>query len=481
MAVAGMPLIELVARRASRSGHEVVVATSDEHYDTRIAEHLEHVGIRVVRGALDDVLGRFVQATEDLDPTDRVVRLTGDNPVMDADVVDELLAAMDESGHAYGRVDIDVVPEGLGAEGFWVGDLRRASESTQDPYDREHVTPWLRRTLGELLFAPKANPGEPARYRCTVDNLSDFDRVSRLFAHVEDPVAVPWTDFMDALSGDIAEQGPTVRTRDTSELRQSAFVVGGAHLSGDHAPDAAEVRTLLDTAVVRGVTHVEVGRADGRAERVLRAGIEPQLTRRLGYISRLRPLEAGEALAVEASLERTFAELGRRSVAAAVLAGPGDAGDKAWARLRKYHATGEVGRLGVSVSSLDEVPKALALGEIGYLEMPFNVLQALPEETERALRSAKVVVATYRTYDGGALLADHPAAKVLASLADDLGRDGVDDLCLAYVLGHDVITSAVIGCHSDQEVRRNADLAAREPLSPAEVQQVHDALSKVRA
>lgn len=132
LTIAGMPLIELVARRASRSGHEVVVATSEEQYDERIAGHLSSVGIPVVRGSLDDVLGRFVQATADLAPEDRVVRLTGDNPVADADLVDELLAALDASDHTYGRVDIDQVPEGLGAEAFSVAALREAAETATD-------------------------------------------------------------------------------------------------------------------------------------------------------------------------------------------------------------------------------------------------------------------------------------------------------------------------------------------------------------
>ena len=35
LTIGGMALIELVARRAGRSGHEVVVATSVEHYDRR--------------------------------------------------------------------------------------------------------------------------------------------------------------------------------------------------------------------------------------------------------------------------------------------------------------------------------------------------------------------------------------------------------------------------------------------------------------
>ena len=191
LTIAGMPLIELVARRAGRTGHEVVVATSAEQYDERIASHLRSVGIHVVRGSLDDVLGRFVQATADLDETDRVVRLTGDNPLADADLVDELIAAVDASGHTYGRVDIDQVPEGLGAEVFTVRALRDAAEQATAAYDREHVTPWLRRTLGELLFVPVGCPDDVSAYRATVDVLGDYVRVSSLFDGEQDPVGGP--------------------------------------------------------------------------------------------------------------------------------------------------------------------------------------------------------------------------------------------------------------------------------------------------
>ena len=45
MLIGGMPLVELVARRAARSGHEVVVATSTEPYDDRIARHCAAAGL----------------------------------------------------------------------------------------------------------------------------------------------------------------------------------------------------------------------------------------------------------------------------------------------------------------------------------------------------------------------------------------------------------------------------------------------------
>ncbi len=469
MSIAGMPLIELVARRASRSGHEVIVATSDEHYDTRIAEHLTAVGVPVMRGQLDDVLGRFVDATADLDPDDRVVRLTGDNPVMDADVIDELLTAMDESGHDYGRVDVDVVPEGLGAEGFWVRDLRRAAEETDDPYDREHVTPWLRRHLGELRFAPAGNPGEPERFRCTVDTLDDFDRASRLFAQVQDPVAAPWIDLLNLLAVEVSAAGCSV-VRRGSALELSGIVFGGSHLM---QPPAPITRAMLTDAVARGVSHVEVGRADGDAEAVLRACADPQLVQRVKVISRLMPLDGGGAAVLVAGLERSFATIGRRSATAVLVDALVDAGPQNWARLTRYRNEGTVAAIGVAARSAAEAQAALRLPGIGLIELPVNPTAPLPEQLLQDAGSGKVELLARSVYGGGELVED---ARVV-QLARQLGRDGGDDLLMAYALSHPQVTAVAVGSMDREQLSRNLDLSVREPLTPEEMRKVNDAFA----
>ncbi len=464
MSIAGMPLIELVARRASRSGHEVIVATSDEHYDTRITEHLTAVGVPVMRGQLDDVLGRFVDATADLDPDDRVVRLTGDNPVMDSDVIDELLLAMDASGHDYGRVDVDVVPEGLGAEGFWVRDLRRASQRTDDPYDREHVTPWLRRNLGELLFAPSGNPGEPQRFRCTVDTLDDFDRASRLFAQVSDPVAASWTALLSLLAREVCAAGCSVVQRG-SALGLSGIVFGGSHLT---QPPAPVTRAMLTDAVARGVTHVEVGRADGDAEAVLRACADPQLVQRVKVISRLMPLEGGGSAALEAGLERSFATIGRRSATAVLLDALVDAGPQNWARLTRYRHEGTVAAIGVASRSATEAAAALRLPGIGLVELPVNPTAPLPTQLLQDAGRGKVELLARSVYGGGHLVRD---PRVI-DMAQQLGRDGGDDLLMAYALGHLQVTAVAVGSMDREQLSRNLDLSARTPLTPEQIRTV---------
>jgi spore coat polysaccharide biosynthesis protein SpsF len=351
--VAGMPLVELVARRASRGGHEVVVATSEERYDALIAAHLASVGVPVVRGALDDVLGRFAAATADLDPDDLVVRLTGDNPLVDADLVDEVVEGTLASPYRYGRVDIDRVAEGLGVEVFDVGSLRAAAAEAASAYDREHVTPWLRRTLGEHLHVPEGAPRDLVAGRCTVDCLADLERVTRLFAGVADPVAAPWRALVAGLDG----AGPTVARVGTTLPRSELLVDARAWAPSGVAPAAA--REILAVAVERGVTHGVVDAADGSAA-AFRAALEPALARRLGVLATLRLPGVvaaggpGAGLAVEAAVERLFADLGRRHVDALLVSGPDGAdwrSGRAGRRLEEYRDAGAVTALGEEVAA----------------------------------------------------------------------------------------------------------------------------------
>lgn len=394
MTIGGMPLVELVARRASRTGHEVVVATSTEAYDDRIAQHCAAVGLDVVRGSLDDVLGRFVLATEDLEPQDRVVRLTGDNPFADSGLVDELLDATAASGCTYGRVDIDRSPEGLGAEVFTADALRRASESTSDPYDREHVTPWLRRALGELLLVPKGAPADVRAYRATVDTLHDMVRVSTVFDGVGDPVGIRWQELMARLVERVDALGPRVPAAATGPY--SLLVVSARRFGDDRGRPPAEhaeaVRALVAEALDRGVTHVEVGGDDDDTAEILRATVEPALTQRLGVILRVgtgsgavRPA----ATTLATAIERDLARMGRRSVDTLVLEPLGD--DDAWRIAQSYRAAGVAARLGAVATTSDDLRRATRLGGLQWLEVRGEAADEAPALT--ALHDLGVVLA----------------------------------------------------------------------------------------
>ena len=99
--VCGMPLIVLCARRATIYGVDVIVATSTDPSDDLLVQTLENYDIPFQRGDLNNVLDRFIQASNDLAEDDLVIRLTGDNPVVDGGFLDELLVFHHAHGAAF--------------------------------------------------------------------------------------------------------------------------------------------------------------------------------------------------------------------------------------------------------------------------------------------------------------------------------------------------------------------------------------------
>ena len=90
--VNGVPLIELLIKRLSKSKHinKIIVATSTDPKNASLIEHVNSLGYSVFQGSENDVLSRYYNAVKDLKP-DAIVRVTGDCPLVDPSVVDQII------------------------------------------------------------------------------------------------------------------------------------------------------------------------------------------------------------------------------------------------------------------------------------------------------------------------------------------------------------------------------------------------------
>src|SRR5688572_30687724 len=100
--LAGAPMIQRQIERLRRAKgvDDLVLATSHEPSDDPIAELAKKIDVNCFRGSLNDVLDRFYQAARALNPT-HVLRLTGDCPLSDPDVVDKVLSEHIAGGADY--------------------------------------------------------------------------------------------------------------------------------------------------------------------------------------------------------------------------------------------------------------------------------------------------------------------------------------------------------------------------------------------
>lgn len=179
--LAGRPMIALQIERARRTPglDEVVLATSDRPENDGLAQIAAALGIAVYRGSEDDVLARYAAAAAE-HRADIVVRLTGDCPLSDPDVIGMVLACRADRDLDYcTNVHPPTWPDGLDASAFTRAALERASAAARLPSHREHVVPWMWKNSpleggSELRAANVACPEPSSDQRWTVDDPADY-------------------------------------------------------------------------------------------------------------------------------------------------------------------------------------------------------------------------------------------------------------------------------------------------------------------
>jgi spore coat polysaccharide biosynthesis protein SpsF len=183
--ILGQPMIARQVERLRRSARldALVVATSLEPSDDPVAAWARSAGVSVHRGALNDVLERFCGVLAAWPQARAVVRLTADCPLADWTVIDELLDLHRAQAADYSS---NVLPErtfphGLDAEIVTPEALLAAHGETTDPYDREHVTPFVYRRPERFRTASLTRSPSLAHLRWTVDLPSDLAFVRQVY------------------------------------------------------------------------------------------------------------------------------------------------------------------------------------------------------------------------------------------------------------------------------------------------------------
>lgn len=195
--VGGIPLVAQCIRRLSASGvAQVILATTTLSADDPLAAAGADAGVAVFRGSPDDVVDRFARcaATFNLDV---VIRATADNPAVDIEAPGRLLAGMARLGVDYVREDD--LPYGAGVEGITRQALELTTLVAREPFDREHVTTFVRRRGDLFTQATLPVPAVLARpdVRLTVDTPEELQQMRELYSMIEADLP-PLVTFIDA-------------------------------------------------------------------------------------------------------------------------------------------------------------------------------------------------------------------------------------------------------------------------------------------
>ena len=175
------PVLGWVVRAASAAAMDrVIVATSTEPEDNPIVAFCRAQDVDVSRGDRDDVLSRFLRATEDFDDGEAVVRLTADCPLLDPQLIAATIASFEACKVDYlSTVTPRSLPRGLDVEVVRMAALRAAGAKATGA-DRVHVTSYIYAHPEEFRIAGLTFQPSAADLRVTLDTDADAQMLDAL-------------------------------------------------------------------------------------------------------------------------------------------------------------------------------------------------------------------------------------------------------------------------------------------------------------
>jgi spore coat polysaccharide biosynthesis protein SpsF len=181
MPLEGEPVLVHVLRALRGVPVEVHALITDRRSVDSLQPLAQAEGFSVFVGPEEDVLARYAGAAQHYGVS-RVVRATGDNPLVSARAAEAILDI-----HQGGGYDLSHYldnPLGTGVEIIETRALLRAHAEARDPFEREHITTYLYRHRGDFRVGEIPCPQEWAfaHGRVTLDTEEDYALLTEVFA-----------------------------------------------------------------------------------------------------------------------------------------------------------------------------------------------------------------------------------------------------------------------------------------------------------
>lgn len=184
----GITAFEQVMSRLkrSKSADAVITATTTKKSDDAVASLSERLGIKAFRGSESDVLSRYYECAKEHD-LDIIVRISSDCPCIDPAIVDDVIATRKASKADYASNTMKrTFPRGMDVEVFTLKALEEACREARQPYEREHVTPYIYEHGSRFRCVNYDAPvGMSAPdIRVTLDTAEDYALLSEVFGRL---------------------------------------------------------------------------------------------------------------------------------------------------------------------------------------------------------------------------------------------------------------------------------------------------------
>jgi spore coat polysaccharide biosynthesis protein SpsF len=243
--IGGQPMLVRVVERVRRARtlNGVVVATTRTSQDDPLAEVCQGRGYPFYRGEMQDVLDRYYQAARAFQAT-TVVRITADDPVIDPRLVDLTVGEFQQSAADFAANRLPPpwhrsYPNGLDVEVCSWSALERAWREAREPFQREHVMPYLYEGIPvEMSYVTRSITATSPRgfrvrlvnhdpdygtLRWAVDTPEDLELIRRIYAAFGNRDDFSWEQILSLFQNqpDLAKINAAVKQKSVEESQQA--------------------------------------------------------------------------------------------------------------------------------------------------------------------------------------------------------------------------------------------------------------------
>ena len=277
--------------RCVKYADQLVLATTEDRKDDPIVEFCEKNNISFFRGSENDVLSRYTHAAR-LNKATIIVRVTADCPLIDPEIIDEVILSFirspDEKLYVSNTLE-RTYPRGMDVEVFSIELLEEVFIKATSAYDREHVTPYMKRNEFENISLRNiTNDKNLSAYRFTLDYPKDYNQIVRLIssnipnfslqALMSRAFELNIALHDNSVSPDFIEDYPLKNLTISSKKSLMRFGLGTAQFGMHYGrfniegvPSKEATNQILTNAKEFGLTAIDTAHSYGESENILGA------------------------------------------------------------------------------------------------------------------------------------------------------------------------------------------------------------------
>jgi len=184
--LAGVSILEHIINRLKEVPEidRIQLATTQAKTEAPLIEIAENLKVPVFQGSEENVLDRFLQAGKTIGAK-HLVRVCGDNPLIDIRLLRSLITAHIESNAEY-TVPLDPIPLGVGCEVVRLETLKKIAQQAHELKYQEHVTTWIHDHYDNFKITHVEPPAylKNCPFRLTVDTPEDFALMEKIFSQI---------------------------------------------------------------------------------------------------------------------------------------------------------------------------------------------------------------------------------------------------------------------------------------------------------